>query len=214
MACGGSFLETSSPSQCPSPFGPSYPSTFSLWIHPLSQPDDPTHFLQNTTRPVCKGSLALCPSGGFANSHLSGGSWVHASGWFIISPRESNTSSGLQNGSEGRSSVSTLESQTEISRPPDDLWANILWPTIVSPLGSPQSEIIWRKSFHSQHPDLTPQVRITKVCWTEEAAALCYACFHYQVSYFLHCGDLNGKEVQNGGHMYVYGWFILFYSRN
>ena len=87
----------------------------------LSQPDDPTHFLQNTTRPVCKGSLVLCPSGGFANSHLSGGSWVHASVWFIVSPRESNTSSGLQNGSEGRSSVSTLVSQTEISRPPDDL---------------------------------------------------------------------------------------------
>ena len=168
--------------------------TFPLWIHLLSQSDGPTHFLQNTTRPVCKGRLVLCPSGGFANSHLSGGSWMCSSVWFIISPRESGMSSGLQNSSEGRSSVCTLGSQSEISRPSDDLWANIPWPTIFSPQRSRQSEIIWRKSFHSQHPDLTPQVRITKGCWTEEAVARCYACFHYQVSYLMHRGEWKGRR--------------------
>ena len=38
---------------------------------------------------------------------------------------------------------------------------------------------------------------------------------HRELS-LMFCGDQNGKEIQNRGdtYIYIYGWFILVYSRN
>ena len=32
--------------------------------------------------------------------------------------------------------------------------------------------------------------------------------------YYMLCGDLNGKEIQERGYMYTYNWFTFLYSRN
>ena len=175
-----SFRGTLSSSQCPSIplvlfsfyISTSNPLSLSVWWrNPLPQ---------NATRPICKGAVVCCPSMGFANSNPSGGSWMLPLDWFFMSPRESSTGSGPQNGSESRCSVSTLVSQSEASWLPNDFPANIPRPTFVFSLRSTQSEIMGARSFPRQHLDPVPQVSITKVCWAKESGALCHGCFRYQ----------------------------------